>query len=170
MPLFRKIAAFQFRTLLLAACALSVAGCASAGKQKTEKQKADTWFHGVPARIRDARSGVPIPDRHYYEISASKLAAVEHWLADKPVAKLEREEAGTLGQTSFTCPKRMTPYLVRAIYNNSGGGTFSIVRVGRALWISQYSLGGGGPMHHTGLVVCLKFRPTAIYHSLGGAL
>lgn len=164
MSLFNKVSAFHIRTLVFAVCALSLTGCASFGNRKV-----DSWFNGVPSKFYDESSGLPVSDDQYYEISASRLAAAEYWLKDRPVVKLDAREAGSLGRPNFTCPKGMTPYLVRVIYDNSGG-TFSVVRVGTALWISEYSLGGGGAMQRTGFVVCLDFKPTAIYHSLGGAL
>ncbi len=151
------------RRLALAACVLSVGACTSMSGAND-----DPWVHAARGNLSEAGPSESIPDERFDEVSASKLGTAEYWLEDKQFLALD--DARWFGQRNFACPGGTQPYLIRAVYRNGGTGSFSIIRHGTTLLVRHYSLGRANPMQRTGLVVCLDFKPTEIFHSLGGAL
>lgn len=165
MFLKNERAARVLRVLALAICLSSVAACAT-----TSDADRDSWAQGARGNLSEAGPEEPIPDERFFEISASKLDTAEYWLEDKPFLALDKEGISYFGQHNFACPAGTAPYLIRAVYENGGTGGFSIIRHGTTLLVRHYSLGRASKMRRTGLVACLDFKPTEIFHALGGAL
>ncbi len=164
MFLKNERAARVLRLLALAACVSSVAACATSDADR------DPWAQGARGSLSEAGPAEPIPDERFFEVPASKLDTAEYWLEDKPFLALDTDGIRYFGQHNFACPERTAPYLIRAVYENGGTGGFSIIRHGTTLLVRHYSLGRASKMRRTGLVVCLDFKPTEIFHALGGAL
>jgi len=98
--------------------------------------------------------------------------AAEAQLAAMSARSINISDIEYYGVPSFKCGESTLPYLVRAIYENGSTGLFELTTYGTTLSIVHSSLGKPNGMHRTALVVCLpsKVAPTAVYHSLGGAI
>lgn len=130
----------------------------------------DSWFHTVPSGTSSFSEKSELPAALYFEVAASRLGTAEYWLERDAAIQLRPDSTRYFGQWAFLCPLGTAPYLVRAVYENGGTGAFSLFQGGGALLIQHASLGAANGIHRTALVVCLRERPTEVFHVLYGAL
>jgi len=137
-------------------------------------QTTDEWFNAFPGRysLRNETPVTSISRSQFFEVAASIEAAAESQLATASALPLSAGDLASYGPPSFRCSESTHPYLVRAVYDNGGTGHFQLTTYGTTLFIVHESLGKPTGMRRTALVVCLTSTtaPTAVYHSLGGAL
>jgi hypothetical protein len=116
--------------LCISALALFVASVFVLGiGVKLRAQLPDRRLVDVPTSERDAitrlcrESGRPAPFR---EVRAPHLKALENRLRDRSVVAIDSEEALRLTGQPPTTGLWKTPYLVRALQLDSGGGVFTV--------------------------------------------
>ena len=130
-----------------------------------------SWLAPVPASAGNWRDWESLAEGAFFEVPASRLAAVVEWLEDKPYLSQEPSNLGYFGRPDFKCSGKGRLYLVRALYVNGGTGRFDLAWTKQAaLVVSHASLGPGGPASKSAIVVCLPGEPTAVFSSISGAL
>lgn len=135
--------------------------------------KADeVWLRPITL---SARSEVPIrdiPEEDFFEVSTSKSMVAREWLKDASYRSLGYSDAKYLGIGNISCREPRQIYLVRALYNSDGAGSFAIRRFGSNLLVVHDVLGSSsvGKAEKTALVVCLDFQPSDVFGELSGAM
>jgi hypothetical protein len=156
----RKVQRHQYLAVLLVVSILIGNYCYAAPPGR--------WLEPAPASIGPSNKWMAISANAFFEVPASKLAAAESWLSERPI--LSQEGASFFGRPDFKCASFSKLYLVRAFYVNGGTGRFGLYWAGSALVVSHESLGPARDPSQSALVVCLARKPTAIYSLISGAL
>lgn len=128
------------------------------------------WLVPAPASAGSPREWQEIPGSSFFEISASRLAAAEAWLANTAAIVQEPSVFAYFGRADFKCTESTSPYLIRASYVNGGSGKFGLHWASSALVVSHASLGHTSRPFRSALVACLPKLPAAVFSYISGAL
>jgi hypothetical protein len=138
---------------------------------KLSAQIRDSWWVDVPTSESDAitrlcrESGRPASFR---EVRASHLKAVENRLRDRSVVAIDSEEALRLTGQPPSSGRWETPYLVRALQLDSGGGAFTVHSCGQNLLVGNTAPPGSyRKMVRSALVVELDSMALRVFVTCG---
>ena len=145
--------------LIVTALVLGIASISVAGT-------ADPWVH-VPPKILQLTYAMPELERTQFSEVPISLAPDAFAMLEKiPIVELQDNQSQKVGRNCET-PKHA--YLVRAVFEHGGNGTFHVKQLRESPWVLHYALGQKSLRHRSALVVCTDTPPTTIYVSAGGA-
>lgn len=129
------------------------------------------WLRAAPKSSLDAfERWVQVPRSDFFELPTSKLSLVKSRLSDTSIVQLQSDDPKLLGPAEFSCQNSTRPYLVRASYENSGNGQFSVFWDRSSLIIRYDSLGRGGVTFESALLVCLSKAPESVFSVFSRAI
>jgi hypothetical protein len=131
-------------------------------------QMSGTWL-SPPPTVLEVGKGPEFPPTSFQEVAVHGRAKAQSLLANTAAYRLTRPEAQSFTNGQLHCAPTETPYLVRALIGNRGTGHFFIHRSENVLLVFHGSLGHSSAPSQTALVVCLAFRPSAVYGSISVA-
>ncbi len=129
---------------------------------------ADRWLSPPPDRV--ASKLVELQRDAFAEVPISAFSLAEAQLDRSSIVPLADYGAQTYKVEHLKCVAPNRLYLVRALYGNPSTGAFWLYRLDHELVVMHMYLGAGVTLRHSALVVCLDFKPTQIYVSVGGGM
>ena len=130
---------------------------------------AESWLN-ADFDLDGAKIVAEVPRDAVFEVPVSMFEEAERRLSSSAAVILQSYDVESLSRSHFLCPPRTTPFLVRAVFTNGNTGGYSLKRLDSALWVSHSSLGASTGEHRSALLVCLRFTPSAVYVTAGGAM
>jgi hypothetical protein len=146
---------------------LIVAICLFVAAAGVTAAQTDSWYSGWPPGVETAGQKHQIPAQHIGEIPHSLFKSAEDLLAKEPAVLIGNKY---FGPSLPNCPESTHAYLVRAVYEHGGTGTFEVYSVGKTLLVRHYALGAHAKPQRSALFACLPFKPEHVYVATGGAM
>ena len=128
------------------------------------------WSNPLTSEARGVTKTEAIPEKDFFEISASRRDAAESMLESQEFVQKWQDDIKYFGQKNFQCESPKQPYLIRALYSNGTGGKFLLKKIGDSVLVSHVSLGRSSSTQKTALIVCLDFQPKEIFNQISGAM
>lgn len=127
------------------------------------------WLQEIPTSAGAQQDWTEI--RTFFEVPASKLSTAEDSLAKKAYLRQTVGDMDFFGRPGFVCPGTTMPYLVRALYDNGGTGSFSLYWTQRGvLVVAHSSLGSPRTVLRSALIACLPAAPSGVSSDLPHAM
>ncbi len=147
-------------------------GCSTQAKDIDDEERSvftDPWLNRpTSSKIIYAYDRIYYPEVDFYEVHYGKLKESIAQLEENAAVEISLEHAKFLaGNKDLQIKKNTKPYLVRALYGYRGTGGFSIINLGRNIWVQHSSLGSGRPrLVKQPLIVFFDFSPEIVYVSV----
>jgi hypothetical protein len=125
----------------------------------------NSWYTGFPKELDSSHAKHELPPALISEIPLSQFTSAEQLLASTSFVRIQNNYFGTYPN----CPADTVGYLVRAVFERTNT-TFLVNVVGSNLLVLGFAPGPAEPQHRSALVVCLTFKPAAVYTATGGPL
>jgi hypothetical protein len=131
---------------------------------------AEDWLSPRAIEVNAAKVLVEISRDLIVELPVSMFEEAEQRLQSQAIVELQAYDVENLSRSHFSCPRDTTAYLVRAVYTNGNTGGYQLTQLDSALWVSHVSLGVSRGMHRSALIACLRFKPSSVVVTSGGAM
>jgi hypothetical protein len=148
----------RFATLIAIATLPSLVFAVGAG---------DEWLSPSDPRPGSYTS---VPPAKWREVSPSYRSGFERLLNAEAFISLGPSQAESLGVNDLICRNDERLFLVRAVSENRGTGSFELKRKDGDLFVTHGSLGREGAREKSAIVVCLPSAPSRVYAATVGAL
>ena len=132
---------------------------------------AKPWLKPVPPAAGTWQQWAAIPADQFFEVPVSQLATAQSLLSVKPFRVQSQRDFAAFGHPGFWCRGATKPYLVRALFENGGTGGFALYLTKHgALVVGHASLGPGGTIQESAIMVCLSKQPVTVFSAVSSAM